>query len=145
MKVLFWGTPEFAVESLKAIINSKHEVVGVITQPDKPKGRGQKVQPTPVKEEALKYNIPVFQPEKIKNNPDIVEIIKNLNPDISVTLPTAFSSSVKVYEDTKRPFPSNIKSLSKSKVHLSIMKFSAIFTGKKYSCLKNILNGLLSV
>jgi methionyl-tRNA formyltransferase len=86
MKVLFWGTPEFAVESLKAIINSKHEVVGVITQPDKPKGRGQKVQPTPVKEEALKYNIPVFQPEKIKNNPDIVEIIKNLNPDISVVV-----------------------------------------------------------
>lgn len=64
MKVLFWGTPEFAVESLKALIQSNHQVVAVITQPDKPKGRGQKVQPPPVKEEALKHNIPVLQPEK---------------------------------------------------------------------------------
>ncbi|WP_297890140.1 methionyl-tRNA formyltransferase [Sulfurihydrogenibium sp.] len=86
MRVLFWGTPEFAVESLKALIDSNHEVVGVITQPDKPKGRGQKVQPPPVKEEALKHGIPVFQPEKIKNNPEILDTIKKLNPDISVVV-----------------------------------------------------------
>lgn len=86
MKVLFWGTPDFAVKSLKALIESNHEVVGVITQPDKPRGRGQKIQPTPVKEEALKHNIPVFQPEKIKNNQEILETIKKLNPDISVVV-----------------------------------------------------------
>ncbi|MFN4305608.1 methionyl-tRNA formyltransferase [Sulfurihydrogenibium azorense] len=86
MKVLFWGTPEFAVESLKALIQSNHQVVAVITQPDKPKGRGQKVQPPPVKEEALKHNIPVLQPEKIKNNQEFVETIKQLNPDISVVV-----------------------------------------------------------
>ncbi|WP_028951285.1 methionyl-tRNA formyltransferase [Sulfurihydrogenibium subterraneum] len=86
MKVLFWGTPEFAVESLKALIQSNHQVVAVITQPDKPKGRGQKVQPTPVKEEALKHNIPVLQPEKIKNNQELIETIKQLNPDISVVV-----------------------------------------------------------
>jgi len=86
MKVLFWGTPDFAVKSLKALIESNHEVVGVITQPDKPRGRGQKIQPTPVKEETLKHNIPVFQPEKIKNNQEILETIKKLNPDISVVV-----------------------------------------------------------
>jgi methionyl-tRNA formyltransferase len=86
MRVLFWGTPDFAVKSLKALIESNHEVLGVITQPDKPRGRGQKIQPTPVKEEALKHNIPVFQPEKIKNNQEILETIKKLNPDISVVV-----------------------------------------------------------
>jgi len=86
MKVLFWGTPDFAVKSLKALIESNHEVVRVITQPDKPRGRGQKIQPTPVKEKALKHNIPVFQPEKIKNNQEILETIKKLNPDISVVV-----------------------------------------------------------
>ena len=86
MKVLFWGTPDFAVKSLKALIESNHQVVGVVTQPDKPKGRGQKIQPTPVKEEALKHNIPVFQPEKIKNNQEFLETIKKLNPDISVVV-----------------------------------------------------------
>ena len=86
MKVLFWGTPDFAVKSLKALIESNHQVVGVVTQPDKPRGRGQKIQPTPVKEEALKYNIPVFQPEKIKNNQEFLETVKKLNPDISVVV-----------------------------------------------------------
>jgi methionyl-tRNA formyltransferase len=86
MRVLFWGTPDFAVKSLKALIESNHEVVGVITQPDRPRGRGQKIQPTPVKEESLKHNIPVFQPEKIKNNQEILETIKKLNPDISVVV-----------------------------------------------------------
>ncbi|WP_299227319.1 methionyl-tRNA formyltransferase [Sulfurihydrogenibium sp.] len=86
MRVLFWGTPDFAVKSLKALIESNHQVVGVVTQPDKPRGRGQKIQPTPVKEEALKHNIPVFQPEKIKNNQEFLETIKKLNPDISVVV-----------------------------------------------------------
>lgn len=86
MRVLFWGTPDFAVKSLKALIESNHQVVGVVTQPDKPKGRGQKIQPTPVKEKALKHNIPVFQPEKIKNNQEFLETVKKLNPDISVVV-----------------------------------------------------------
>lgn len=86
MRVVFWGTPEFAVESLKALINSKHNVVAVITQPDRPKGRGQKLQPTPVKEEALKHAIDVFQPENLKNDREIRKILENLNPDISVVV-----------------------------------------------------------
>ena len=86
MRVVFWGTPDFAVESLKELINSKNEVVAVITQPDKPKGRGKKILPPPVKEFALKHNIPVYQPEKIKNNKELYETLKNLNPDIFVVV-----------------------------------------------------------
>ncbi len=86
MRVLFWGTPEFAVYSLKALLNSNHQVIAVVTQPDKPKGRGKKVLPTPVKEEALKHNIPVYQPEKLKGNEEFINLIKDLNPDISVVV-----------------------------------------------------------
>ena len=86
MRVVFWGTPDFAVESLKALINSKHNVVAVITQPDKPKGRGKKLTPPPVKVEAEKHGIPVYQPEKIKNNPEFIETLKKLNPDIFVVV-----------------------------------------------------------
>ena len=86
LRVVFWGTPDFAVESLKKLIKSKHQVVAVITQPDKPKGRGKKITPPPVKVEALKHNIPVFQPEKVKNNKELYEKLKQLNPDIFVVV-----------------------------------------------------------
>jgi methionyl-tRNA formyltransferase len=86
LKVVFWGTPDFAVESLKSLINSKHDVVAVVTQPDKPKGRGKKLTPPPVKVIAEKHNIPVLQPEKIKNNKDFYEELKKLNPDIFVVV-----------------------------------------------------------
>lgn len=86
MRIVFWGTPDFAVESLKALLKSKHQVVAVITQPDKPKGRGQKVLPTPVKEEALKHGVVVYQPEKLKDNQEIRQILRDLNPDISVVV-----------------------------------------------------------
>ncbi len=77
MKIVFMGTPEFAVPTLEALIESdKHEVVAVISQPDKPKGRGKKLQPTPVKEVALAHNIPVYQPEKIKDEAFMDELEK---------------------------------------------------------------------
>ncbi len=86
MKVVFWGTPDFAVESLRELVNSGHEVITVITQPDKPRGRGKKLLPTPVKEFALKNNIPVLQPEKVKGNKDLYEKLKALSPDIFVVV-----------------------------------------------------------
>lgn len=86
MKVVFWGTPDFAVRNLEELINSKHEVIAVITQPDKPKGRGKKIKPAPVKVLAQEYNIPVYQPEKLKNNEEIRKILKKLSPDISVVV-----------------------------------------------------------
>lgn len=83
MRVVFLGTPEFSVPSLKALVDAGYEVVGVFTQPDKPKGRGKKMQMSPVKEYALSLNIPVFQPVKIRV--DGVEDLKNLKPDLCVT------------------------------------------------------------
>ncbi|NPA58336.1 MAG: methionyl-tRNA formyltransferase [Aquificae bacterium] len=86
MRIVFWGTPDFAVQSLKKLINSRHQVVGVITQPDKPKGRGKKLSPPPVKVVAQEHSIPVFQPEKLKNNRQLLEELKKLEPDIFVVV-----------------------------------------------------------
>ena len=86
MKILFAGTPDFAQESLEAIINKGHEVVGVITVPDKPKGRGMKMTESEVKKYALSKEIPIFQPEKIRNNPEFISQIKALNADIAVVV-----------------------------------------------------------
>ena len=83
MKVVFFGTPEYAVPSLQAIIDSKHEVVAVVSQPDKPKGRSSKLVPTPVKAKALEYGIKVFQYEKIKKE-DITDLLE-IDADIYVT------------------------------------------------------------
>lgn len=83
MRVLFMGTPDFAVNALEALIQSEHEVVGVVTQPDKPKGRGKEMQFTPVKECAVKYNIPVFQPAKVKTE-EGVETLRSFGADIFV-------------------------------------------------------------
>lgn len=83
MKVIFFGTPEYAVPVLDAIISSHHKVVAVVTQPDKPKGRSNKPVFTPVKELAVKHNIPVFQYEKIRKD-DVSELL-NIDADIIVT------------------------------------------------------------
>ena len=83
MRVVFMGTPDFSVPTLQALIDSRYDVVGVFTQPDRPKGRGGKVQMSPVKELALKYDIPVFQPLKMRL--DGLEPLKELAPDICVT------------------------------------------------------------
>lgn len=84
MRIVFMGTPDFAAAPLEAILKSgKHQVTGVITQPDKPKGRGKSMQFPPVKEMALKYGIPVWQPEKI-NTPEMLSILSELNPDCIV-------------------------------------------------------------
>ncbi len=82
LKVLFMGTPDFAKESLEHIYNSKHEVLGVVTKVDRPKGRGMKMVVSPVKEFALSNNIKIFQPDKVKNNPQLIDEIKKMNPDI---------------------------------------------------------------
>jgi methionyl-tRNA formyltransferase len=76
MKIIFMGTPDFAVPSLKKLFESKHKVVAVVTTPDKERGRGQKVSFTPVKEFAVSTNIPVLQPEKLKDEKIISELKK---------------------------------------------------------------------
>ncbi len=86
IKVVFMGTPEFACASLEELVNSGYNVVGCFTNPDKQAGRGMKLKFSPVKEYALSKNIPVYQPEKIRNNKEVIEILKNLNPDFLVVV-----------------------------------------------------------
>jgi methionyl-tRNA formyltransferase len=87
MRVLFLGSPEFAVPSLKALIeDSRFEVIGVITQPDRKAGRGQKVTPPPVKQVALDSQIPVFQFPRIRNSPEAAETLEQLDPGIMVVV-----------------------------------------------------------
>ena len=83
MKVVFMGTPDFSVPTLQALVDAGYEVAGVFTQPDRPKGRGGKVQMSPVKELALRLGIPVFQPLKIRA--DGLEPLRALAPDVCVT------------------------------------------------------------
>ena len=83
MKVIFLGTPDFSVPTLKAIINSRHQLLAVVTQPDKPSGRGEKMTCSPVKQVALENNIKVLQYDKIRLQG--VDDLKNLAPDIMVT------------------------------------------------------------
>ena len=81
MRILFMGTPDFAVPSLEALIQAGHQICGVFTQPDKPKNRGMKLTASPVKELALEKGIPVFQPENFKSQ-EAVDQLKALEPDV---------------------------------------------------------------
>lgn len=83
MRIVFMGTPDFSVPVLDALIEAGHEIAGVVTQPDKPKGRGKEMQKTPVKVCAQKYGIPVFQPVKVKE-PEAVETLRSYEADIFV-------------------------------------------------------------
>ena len=82
MKIIFMGTPDFAKESLEALYNAGHEILAVVTTPDRPKGRGMKLVASPVKEYALTKNLKIFQPEKIRKDISFMEEIKNLEPDV---------------------------------------------------------------
>lgn len=84
MKIVFMGTPDFAVQTLENCIEH-HKVIGVFTQPDKPKGRGKKMAPTPVKITAEKYDIDVYQPDKIRKK-EWVDLLRALNPDVIVVV-----------------------------------------------------------
>lgn len=81
MRIVFMGTPDFAVPGLKALLNAGHEVAGVVTQPDRPKGRGQKLTASPVKAAALEAGLNVLQPERIKT-PEFIASLKQLSPQL---------------------------------------------------------------
>lgn len=82
LNIVFMGTPDFARESLNALYESENNILAVVTSMDKPKGRGMNLTPSPVKEYALEKNLKLFQPEKIKENAEFIEQIKQLKPDI---------------------------------------------------------------
>ena len=96
MKILFMGTPDFAKESLENLSDSGYEICGVVTTPDRPSGRGMKLVASPVKEYAISKNLKVFQPEKVTNNTEFKNEIKELKPDLvcvvsyGVILPKSF-------------------------------------------------------
>ena len=85
MRILFWGTPDFAIPSLRALLGEGHDVVGVVTQPDRPAGRGRTVQAPPVKRVALEEGIPVLQPERARGDAFLAQL-RALEPDISVVV-----------------------------------------------------------
>lgn len=85
MRVVFMGTPDFSVPTLEALVHSRHQVVGVVTQPDKPKGRGKEIHMSPVKETALKYGITVYQPVRARDEA-FVEEMRRLNSDVMVVI-----------------------------------------------------------
>ena len=82
MKIVFMGTPDFAKESLEDLYNAKYEILAVVTNPDRPKGRGMKMIASPVKEFALEKGIKIYQPEKVRNNEEFISEIKALKPDV---------------------------------------------------------------
>lgn len=82
MKIVFMGTPDFAKESLEAVYNAGHEIIGVVTNPDRPKGRGMKLESSPVKKYAESKNLKIYQPEKIRKNEEFIEEIRQLKPDV---------------------------------------------------------------
>ena len=85
MRIVFMGTPDFAVPTLTALVEGGHEVIAAVTQPDKPKGRGKSVLMTPVKEKAIEYQIPVDQPVKVRD-PEFVDFLKVMAPDAIVVV-----------------------------------------------------------
>ncbi len=86
LRIVFMGTPDFAKIHLEALVENKYNVVGVFCREDKPKGRGMKMTPPPVKEYATENNIPVFQPNKVKENPEVMEKLKEWNPNLIIVV-----------------------------------------------------------
>lgn len=85
MRILFWGTPEFAAPPLRALIGEGFEVVGVVTQPDKPQGRSREIIPSPVKKIATEEELPIFQPKNARD-PELLEMLNVIKPDISIVV-----------------------------------------------------------
>lgn len=85
MRIVFMGTPDFSVGTLRALAEAGHQIVGVVSQPDKPRGRGKALAPTPVKEEALRLGLPVYQPARVREE-GFVQTLRELEPDVIVVV-----------------------------------------------------------
>ncbi|HEU0015595.1 MAG TPA: methionyl-tRNA formyltransferase [Longimicrobium sp.] len=111
MKVLFWGTPAFALPALRALGEEGHDVVGVVTQPDRPAGRGREVQVSPIKAEALEEGIPVLQPERARGDEFLAQI-RALDADLSVVV---------AYGQILRPEVLAVPRLGSLNIHASLL------------------------
>ena len=86
MRLLFWGTPAYAVQTLSALHDAGHSIVGVVTQPDRRRGRGKELVPSPVKQRAEELGCPVFTPERIRHDSDCQQQLAELQPDASIVV-----------------------------------------------------------
>jgi len=86
MRLVFCGTPRFAVPTLEKLVEAGHSILHVITQPDRPRGRGMAVTVSPVKEAATRLGLPISQPEKIKNNDEFRSLLETINPDAIIVV-----------------------------------------------------------
>ena len=86
LRIVFMGTPDFAKMHLEALVDNNYNIAGVFCREDKPKGRGMKMTPPPVKEYAIEKNIPVYQPNKVKNNPEVMEKLTEWNPNLIIVV-----------------------------------------------------------
>ncbi|MEJ2215967.1 MAG: methionyl-tRNA formyltransferase [Gemmatimonadota bacterium] len=111
MRIVFWGTPTFAVPSLRALLGEGHDVVGVVTQPDRPAGRGRKLRASPVKVEAVEQGIPVLQPERARGEPFMADL-SALQPELSVVV---------AYGQILRPEVLEVPALGSVNVHASLL------------------------
>ncbi|MDD4754014.1 MAG: methionyl-tRNA formyltransferase [Desulfitobacteriaceae bacterium] len=111
MRIIFMGSPDFAVPCLEEMFKSPHEVIAVVTQPDRPKGRGGKIRPTPVKVRAAGEGIPIYQPGKV-NSPEFIQQMRELKPDLAIVV--AFGQILK-------PDLLNIPPLGCINVHASLL------------------------
>ena len=82
MKIIFMGTPDFARDSLEAIYNAGHQIEAVVTNPDRPKGRGMKLVESPVKQYAIEKELKIYQPERVRKNAEFIEEMKRIKPDV---------------------------------------------------------------
>ncbi len=98
IRIVFMGTPDFAVESLKALIENDYQIVGVITAPDKPAGRGRQLSESAVKQYAIQQNLKVLQPEKLKN-PEFIAELESLKADLQI-MPPCFRNTVEPHHLT---------------------------------------------
>lgn len=111
MKVLFWGSPDFALPSLRALLEAGHDVVGVVTNPDRPAGRGREPRPTAVKQEALRHDLPVLQPERPEGR-EFLDRLRDLSPDVS---------AVAAYGQILRPAVLELPERGSLNVHASLL------------------------
>ncbi|MFN9646703.1 MAG: methionyl-tRNA formyltransferase, partial [bacterium] len=86
MRILFWGTPAYAVPSLQALVDHGHSVVGVVSQPDRRRGRGGGLSPSPVKQQALELGVPVFTPERLRREPELQAHLATLGSEASIVV-----------------------------------------------------------
>ena len=136
LNIVFMGTPEFSVPCLKALAESQDTVCAVFTQPDKPKGRGYKMIPTPVKSAAIEYNIPVYQPLSLRKGEDAeksLEILKEINPDLIIGISGCMSAQEHIVEKIKKSYPQVDIVVGTSAITLLPKLLLECLDGKKFS------------